>query len=432
MKFYGGVHPKENKITRNYRIEPIPVPPLVVLHLSQHTGKISRPIVKVGDTVLKGQKISEPDGLISAAVHSSISGRVKEIKDFVHPVTGTKLPSVIIESDKLNRSIHCNTKYKEYFRFDRSELVSFIRENGIVGLGGAMFPTAVKLSPPKDKIIDYVIANGCECEPYLTCDERLMQEYPAEIVSGLKIVMYILDAIKGIVVVEDNKPEAYNKLKEVVSRVPNVEIIKVKTKYPQGAEKQLIKTVLNREVPSGGLPMDVGVVVHNVGTLYAIHNAIVKGIPLYERVVTISGDITRSGNFLVPIGTLISDIVKMLNIDISAIDKVILGGPMMGVAVNSLDIPVIKGTTGILFIKSNSKVDDGKYYPCIRCGKCVRCCPMKLMPNFLSLYIEHKLWDKVKMFSLYDCIECGVCSYICVSKRPITAQIKYAKTKLRS
>jgi electron transport complex protein RnfC len=330
----------------------------------------------------------------------------------------------------IKKSVEFNTKYKEYYRYSPQELVEFIKECGIVGLGGAAFPTHVKLSPPKDKVIDYVIANGCECEPYLTCDDRVMQEYPYEIVEGLKIVMYILNALKGYIVVEDNKPEAYEKLKEKVAKTPNIEIKVVKTKYPQGAEKQLIKAVLNKEVPSGGLPMDVGVVVQNVATLVAIYNAIVKGIPLIERVITISGDVDRKGNFLVPLGIQVKDIIKILNINVSEINKLVFGGPMMGITQDSLEISVIKGTSGILLFKNN--LVPNTYMQCIRCSKCVMVCPMKLMPNFLSLYIEHEKWDKVQLFSPFDCIECGCCSYVCVAKRPIVAQIKYAKSVLMS
>ncbi len=426
-QFFGGVHPQENKISRHYHLEKIFSPGLLFVHLSQHIGKIAKPLVKQNDYVLKGQKIAEADGLISATIHSPVSGKIKEIKDFLHPVIGDKLPVIVIENDGNNKSIDFTSKYKEYFRFDNNEIVRVIQNSGIVGLGGAMFPTHVKLSPKKE--IETVLLNGCECEPYLTCDDKLMQEYSREIVEGLRIIMYVLDAAKGIVVLEDNKPESIKKMKDVVSHVPNVDIVCVKTKYPQGAEKQLIKTILNKEVPLGGLPMDVGVVVQNVATSYAIYNAVVKGIPLFERAVTVSGDINRIGNFMVPIGTLVSDIVKTLNIDITKTNKIILGGPMMGVSVGTMEVPTIKGTSGILFLKD--RIKDYPFGPCIRCSKCVRVCPMGLMPNFLSLYIEHEMWDKVKFFSPKDCIECGCCSYICVSKRPIVNQIKFAKSVIK-
>ncbi len=429
MNFSGGIHPKENKITQHYRIGILQIPQFVYLHLSQHTGKPSIPIVKTGDYVLRGQKIAQPDGLVSASLHSPVSGKVVEIKEVLHPVLCKKFPAIVIESDGHNKTIDFSTKYKEYFRFSAEELVNRIKDLGIVGLGGAMFPSHVKLSPPRDKIIDYVIANGCECEPYLTCDDRVMQENSLELVEGLRIVMHILNALKGIIVVEDNKMQAYQKLKEKVSTIPNIEIKLVKTKYPQGAEKQLIKKVLNKEVPSGGLPMDVGVVLHNVATFVAIYNAIVKGIPLIERVLTISGDIDRKGNFLLPIGMMLKDIVKMLNIDVNNIKKIIFGGPMMGIAQESLETPIIKGTSGILFF-SDYKIEQ-EYNQCIRCAKCVEVCPMKLMPNFLSLYIEYKKWDKVNIYSPFDCIECGCCSYVCVAKRPIVAQIKYAKSIIK-
>ncbi|MCS7151924.1 MAG: electron transport complex subunit RsxC [Endomicrobia bacterium] len=428
-RFSGGIHPKEKKIAKLYRIQNIQYPQYVYLHLSQHTGKPAVPIVKEKDYVLRGQKVAQSDGLISACIHSPVSGQVVGIKDVLHPVICKKLPAVVIESDGKFTTIELKPKYKEYHRFSPQELVGYIKECGIVGLGGAMFPTDVKLSPPKDKVIDYVIANGCECEPYLTSDDRLMQEYYDEIIEGLKIAMYILDALKGIVVVEDNKPDAIEKIKRKIERTPNVELRIVKTKYPQGAEKQLIQTVLNREVPSGGLPMDVGVVVQNVATLKAIYDAIFKGLPLIERVVTISGDIERLGNFVVPIGMMVKDVVKVLNINISDVNKIIFGGPMMGIAQESLEVPIIKGTSGILFLRTVSN-KEYEYYQCVRCGKCVYVCPMKLMPNFLSIYIEHQKWGKVEKYSPFDCIECGCCSYICIAKRPIVAQIKYAKTIL--
>jgi len=428
MKFSGGVHPKEEKITKHYRISVLQTPQILVLPLSQHTGKPSIPLLKTGDYVLRGQKIAQPDGLISASLHSPVSGKIVGINEVIHPTLCKKTPAIIIESDGHNKTVEFNTKYKEYFRYSPEELVNHVKESGMVGLGGAAFPTHVKLSPPRDKVIDYVIANGCECEPYLTCDDRVMQEYASEVVEGLKIVMYILNALKGIIVVEDNKIEAYQKLKDKVAKTPNIEIKLVKTRYPQGAEKQLIKTILGREVPSGGLPMDVNVVVQNVSTLVAIYNAIEKGIPLIERVITISGDVERKGNFLVPIGMMVKDIIKVLNISGENIKKIIFGGPMMGIAQSSLDVPIIKGTSGVLFFKDSLK---NEYIQCIRCGKCVMVCPMKLMPNFLSLYIEHEKWDKVQLYSPFDCIECGCCSYVCVAKRPIVAQIKYAKSVLK-
>lgn len=431
MKFDGGIHPAENKKSKYYRIQSISPQKYIYLHLQQHTGKISLPLVKVGDYVLRGQKIADADGLISSCLHSPVSGKVVDIRDVIHPTLARPSLAIVIENDGKNNSVEFNTKYKEYHRFSKEELIAHIKESGIVGLGGAMFPTHVKLNPPRDKTIDYVIANGCECEPYLTADDRVMQEYYDEVIEGLKIVMFIVDAIKGIVVIEDNKSEAINKIRRKVEKVPNVEIKVVKTKYPQGAEKQLIKAVLGKEVPSGGLPMDVGVVVHNVSTLLAIYNSIVKGIPLMERVITLSGDIDRIGNYLVPIGMTIKDIVCILNINVKDINKVIMGGPMMGIAQETLDTPIVKGTSGIIFLKEKEEYDSS-YSQCIRCGKCISVCPMRLMPNFLSIYIEHKKWEKVKKYDLYDCIECGCCSYICVAKRPIVAQIKYAKEILKS
>lgn len=386
--FYGGVYPPEYKeLIKDKHIQKVGIPNKVVIPLSQHTGSLAKPVVTKGDYVKYGQKIGELTGKISSNIHSSISGRVIDICSWPHPVINQSVVSVVIESDGLDTKIEIKKTYADYFRYPVNELLNIIKESGIVGLGGAAFPTYVKLSPPKE--IDIVILNGCECEPYLSCDDALMQEYPKEIVEGLKIIMYILDVSKGIIVIEDNKPESIGLLKKAIYNEPNIEIIVVKTKYPQGAEKQLIKSVLNREVLSGGLPFDVGVIVHNIGTSYAIYQAIKTGFPLVTRVVTISGQyIQQPGNYEIRIGTLVKDVLKETGYNPQGPHKLVFGGPMMGIAQTNLEVPVIKGTSGILVLPVEDT--ESEYFPCVRCCKCIDSCPMKLMPNMISIYSEKR------------------------------------------
>jgi electron transport complex protein RnfC len=428
--FRGGIHPRSEKRARLYRLEPVQTPPRVVLHLAQHAGAAAEPVVKPGDQVLRCQQVAKPSGFISSAVHASVSGTVKAIEPWPHPATGERLPAIVIESDGANRTVEAGVpKYRDYYRHDRAAIIAVLQEAGVVGLGGAMFPTHVKLGPPAGKEVDVLLVNGCECEPFLTCDDKLMQEDTAAIFDGIRIAMHVLDAGRAVVAVEENKPEAIDRMRAGAAKVANVEVRPVPVRYPQGAEKQLIAQVLGREVPSGGLPIDVGVVVHNVATLAAVSRAIMHGIPLTERAVTITGDIQRHGNFIVPMGTVLSDLVKILNIDTAAIRRVVFGGPMMGVAQGTWDVPTVKGTSGIVLLRAEEPVPSG---PCVRCGKCVMVCPMGLMPNFLSVYAERERWDDAARFRPLDCIECGCCAYVCVSRRPIVAQVRRAKAILRA
>jgi len=429
--FSGGIHLNNyyKYFTENLPIKNLRLPSKVVIPLSQHTGKPARPIVNIGDYVLTGQKIGESDGEISVPVHSSVSGKVTDICLWDHPVINQKVLSIIIESDGLDKSIEPEKKYSDYTKFSADELRSVIKESGIVGLGGAGFPTHVKLNPPKK--VDTVIINGCECEPYLTCDDRLLQEYYSDIIEGAKIIMYILNINNCKIVIEDNKQSAIKKIQNIISNEQNIELKIVKTKYPQGAEKQLIKTVLNRTVPSGKLPFDVGVIVQNVATCFAINNAIKKGIPLIERVVTVTGEyIDNPGNYLMRIGTLASELLDKCGYKPGEKKhKLIFGGPMMGIAQSSTEIPIIKSTSGLLVLT----VDKTQYnfYSCIRCGKCISACPIKLMPNMISIYAENEFWEKTKLYYPQDCIECGCCAYVCPAKRPLVHQIKLAKLNTR-
>jgi electron transport complex protein RnfC len=427
--FRGGIHPSGYKyLTKDKHIVELKAPEVVVIPLSQHTGKPAKPVVNKGDYVLKGQKIGEAEGKISAPVHSSLSGKVKDIYPWAHPVISSPVSAVVIESDGSDSSVEFKKIHSDYYRYSPDELRGVIRDAGIVGLGGAAFPTHVKLSPPDE--IHVVIINGCECEPYLSCDDRLMQEHTKDIINGLKIIMYILDVSRGIVVIEDNKADAIKLIKNAVHNEPNIELKIVKTKYPQGAEKQLIKTVLNREVPSGKLPFDVRVVVQNVATSYAVSRAVMDGIPLISRAVTVTGSyIQRPGNYIVRVGTLLKDLLAECGYTANTGHKVIFGGPMMGIAEGSLDVPVIKGTSGVLVLPVENA--SAHFSPCIRCGRCIDVCPMNLMPNMMSIYAENQLWEKTDIYYPRDCIECGCCAYVCVAKRPLVQHIKLTKLNLK-
>lgn len=451
--FKGGIHPDYSKDkTERLPIIDAKVPNRVVIPLSQHIGAPCEPIVKIGEELKKGQKIGEARGNVSAPVHSSISGKVAAIGKFPHP-SGKDALSIVIESDGKDEWVKELIDRPDYLKLSPEELKKIINEAGIVGLGGATFPTHVKLSPPPEKKIRIVILNGAECEPYLTADHRLMVERPEEIVEGLRILMKILNVQYGYIGIEANKPDAISRLTEVVSKIPkekasetyversgiewpkdveagpNIRVIGLEVKYPQGAEKQLIKATLNREVPSGGLPMDVGVVVQNVGTASAIYNAVRYGRPLIDRITTVTGAITYPKNLRIRIGTLLSDLIEECGGFSEEPGKIIIGGPMMGIGQHSLNVPIIKGSSGILVLPK-TVVTEKEFYDCIRCGACVRACPMGLMPNMLSIYGELRLVDNGKEYRPMDCIECGCCSYVCPSKRPIVHFIRYLKNEL--
>ena len=424
--FTGGIHLPDycKEAAASCSIKGLPLPKRVVLPMSQHAGAPAKPVVRKGDAVLRGQKVGDSAGHVSVPVHASISGAVADVVPYNHPVSGQPVTAVIIDSDGQDRSAEPGKKYPDYLNHSSDELRAVVREAGIVGLGGAGFPAHVKLAPPKP--IDTAIANGCECEPYLTCDDRLLQEHMQDVVDGLKIVMHIVDCPKGIIAVEDNKLAAIQNIKKIIRGEPALEVRVLETRYPQGAEKQLIKTVLNRTVPSGKLPFDVGVIVHNVGTCRTIHNAVVNGLPLTGRSITVTGDdVARPGNYDVRLGTLLGDVLNECGYTPAEGHRVILGGPMMGITQASLDVPVIKGTSSILILREAK--GGFAFSPCIRCGKCIDACPMKLMPNMLSIYAENELWENTKVYSPKDCIECGCCAYVCVANRPLVQHIKLAK-----
>lgn len=429
--FKGGIHPPDKKeLSKDKKISPTKLPKKVVIPLVQHIGAPCKLAVSIGQEVKKGEVIGTPEGFVSAPVHSSISGRVIAIGDF--PLaTGRMVTSVVIDNDGKEEwtSLKDNP---DYMKLSPDELKAKVKDAGIVGMGGAAFPAHVKLSPPKEKPVDVVILNGAECEPYLTADYRLMIERPQDVVEGLKILMKILGVSKGFIGIENNKPDAVDAMKKAASGEPNIEVCALEVKYPQGAEKMLIKAIAGREVPARGLPMDVGVVVQNIGTAVAIYEAARYGKPLIERVVTVTGEgIKEPKNLLVKIGTLMSDLIEECGGFKDGAAKVISGGPMMGFAVYSLDTPVTKGTSGILVLPEEGVVHAEDFGPCIRCGRCIDICPMGLMPSMLSVFSEKGFYEETKDYNLFDCFECGSCTYVCPSKRPIVQFIRLAKSLVK-
>ena len=429
--FERGIHPADAKgLTKDSPIVKANLPARVVIPLSQHTGAPAKPEVKVGDEVKRFQLIGSSQGFVSAAVHASISGKVTAIGDFLHP-SGRMIPSVVIESDGKDESLPLKDN-SDYLKLGRDEIKALIKDAGIVGLGGAAFPTNVKLSPPKEKPIDTVILNGAECEPFLTADHRLMLESPDKIVNGLKIIMKALGVTEGYIGIESNKPDAIKIMQDAVSGESNIKVWPLKVKYPQGAEKMLIKAIKNREVPCRGLPMDVKVVVQNVGTALAIYEAVRYSKPLIERVVTITGrGIKEPKNMMVRIGTLLSELVEQCGGLADNSVKLIVGGPMMGFAQWTLDIPVVKGTSGILALTEKEYVSSEEYSPCIRCGSCIDVCPMGLNPSMISILAEKGFYEEAKAYNLFDCFECGSCAFVCPSNRPIIQFIRLAKSLVK-
>jgi electron transport complex protein RnfC len=429
--FKRGLHPEYQKgLSSGKSIKTAKIPQRVIIPFSQHIGAPAKAAVNIGDEVKRGQVIGLPASFVSAPVHASISGKVVAISDFPHP-SGKIAPSVVIESDGKDEGIPLNDN-ADYMNLGVDEMKTLIKNAGIVGLGGAAFPTNVKLSPPKEKPIDTVILNGAECEPYLTADHRLMLEYSQEIVEGLKIIMKTLNVSQGYIGIEANKPDAIEKMREIIAKESNIEMCALEVKYPLGAEKMLIKAIKGREVPSKGLPMDIGVVVHNVGTAFAIYEAVRYGKPLIERVVTVTGKgIKEPGNMMVRIGTLIRDVIEQCGGLVEGAVKVIIGGPMMGFAQWSLDVPVVKGTSGILVLTEEDYTSSEEYYACIRCGRCIDACPMGLNPSMLSILSEKGHFEETKEYNIFDCFECGCCAFVCPSNRPMVQFMRLVKSQVK-
>ena len=425
--YYGGIHPSERKeFSEHLSLVKFPDPAVVVLPLSQHAGAPAEPIVQAGDLVKAGQKIAEAKGFISSPIHASVSGTVTAVEPRIHPITGAEVMSVVIKSDGKNELHESVKPAGDLESLTPDEIVEIVRENGIVGMGGAGFPTAVKIKPPKP--VDTVLLNGCECEPLLTADHRVMVEYADDVIFGLKAILKASGAAKGIIAVEDNKPDAIEVLESKTADIDNIEVVVAKTKYPQGAEKMLIKRVLGRAVPSGGLPADVGAIVSNISTVKAISDAIQKGMPLTERVVTVTGErMSKPGNFIVKIGTPVKEIVDYCGGVIGDDVTIKMGGVMMGFELKNLDVPVIKGTNGIIAVETIVS----EPAECIKCGRCADVCPMELKPLYFTKYAGTQNWQGFKDQNVMDCIECKCCETICSSKIPIVRMIKIGKQAIR-
>ncbi|MBZ4650557.1 RnfABCDGE type electron transport complex subunit C [Thermosipho africanus Ob7] len=427
--FLGGVHPPENKsLSKDIPIKKAPLPEKVIVFMQQHAGAPAKPVVQVGDEVKTGQVIGEPSGFVSAYVHSPVTGKVVEVKKISNIIFGKAVDAVIIERE--SEDDWELLPHGDFEKFSKEELLDIIQKAGIVGLGGAMFPTHIKLNPPKDKKIDTLIINGAECEPYLTIDHRMMLEKHEEILLGIEIVKKILNVKNVYIGIEDNKIDAINLLNDKWRG--KVTVVPLKTKYPQGAEKQLIYAVTKRSVPRGGLPLDVGVVVQNVSTMYAIKEAVIDGKPLIERGLTLTGEaIKKPGNWWIRIGTPISWIVDNLGEGFKeGLEeiKVLMGGPMMGIPINNIETPIVKGNNGITSIVPHEQ----KSTFCIRCSYCVNVCPMGLQPYLLDLLGKKKRYDEAASIGLMDCIECGSCTYICPAKIEHVKTIKLAKKVYRA
>lgn len=433
--FRGGVHPNSHKKdTCAKPIVELAPPAELVYPLSQHIGAPAVPCVKTGDTVLMGQKIAEAAGFVSANLHASVSGKVKTIEKRLHP-NGLMMESIVIENDfadQLDPAIF--EAEQDYKNLSPKELISLIQEAGIVGMGGATFPTHVKLSPPAEAAIDYVIVNGSECEPYLTSDHRAMLETPREILIGLAIMLQIFGLDEGYIGIEDNKPDAIARMKEAAAdfRDKTIHIVPLKTKYPQGAEKQLINAVTGRKVGSGQLPWQVGCIVSNIDTAASIMRAVTLHWPLMRRIVTLGGDALKTPmNYRVRIGTPFSHVIAQSGGVSEPPKKILMGGPMMGTAVPSEEVPVIKGTSGILVLGEHSAHLEQET-ACVRCAKCLYVCPMNLQPNLLDKMSRAGNFEALEKLHITDCIECGSCAFICPSRRRQVQQIRVAKARMRA
>lgn len=420
--FKGGVVPPHHKsLTETAPIQDAPVPERLVVPVVQHLGAPCEPLVGRKERVERGQRIADVDAFISAPVHSPVSGVVIKVAQTLLP-SGGRAPAIEIEPDQ-------EADFSSWLAVEGETVAEKVRAAGIVGMGGAQFPSAVKLTPPKEFDIDTVILNGCECEPFLTCDHRLMVERPERIVAGARYIAEAVGAARTVIGVEDNKPDAIAALRAAAR--DGVEVLSLPARYPQGAEKQLIYSVLGKEVPKGQLPAATGALVHNVGTAAAIADAVELGKPLMERVVTVTGAVRRPGNYRVLVGTLVSDLIERAGGLEDDVERVIAGGPMTGFALGSLDVPVVKGTSGIVALREGEAAPLVRGdQPCIRCGRCAEHCPTFLQPYAIANYSNLSRWEETADLHALDCIECAVCSYVCPTRRPLLQLIRLAKSAL--
>ncbi len=430
----GGVHPQESKeLTERLAIEEAPLPDQVVIPLSMHFGAIATPTVKKKQEVQEGELIGKVEKGLGAPIHSSVTGTVKSIESRPHP-TMVRCDAIVIDVDKSAPA----KKYEiqDWRKLSREQLLSLVKDAGIVGLGGAGFPTHVKLSPPPSAAVDLLLLNGAECEPYLTTDHRLMLEHPDKVIEGAKILLQILGIKRAIIGIELNKPDAVNSMAKALKEDStsdgyDIVVQGMEVKYPQGSEKQLIYSLTGRSVPGGGLPFDVGVIVQNISTTMAVVDAVTMSKPLYEKVVTFSGRaIKRQANLKVKIGTLLSDVATFLGGTSADLMKIVYGGPMMGFAISSIDVPIVKTASGVLFLSSR-ETDTSDYGPCIHCGWCLEACPMGLMPKEIGIYTEAGKGHLTEKFGINECFECGCCAYICPAKRPLVQFARIAKLEVK-
>lgn len=428
----GGVHPAENKLqSTQIGIASIPIPEQLIIPLSQHVGTSASAIVEVGQQVLKGQMIAEPKGKISAAIHAPSSGLVTAIEDrpLAHP-SGMSGPCIVINTDQRDEWIHCEGT-EHYQDIDKAELLEHIRQAGITGLGGAGFPSHVKLISSDARPIETLIINGTECEPYITADDCLMRERADQIIQGIAIVQYLLNPKETLIAIEDNKPEAIEAIRQA-SQDSNIEVVSFSGKYPSGGEKQLIQMLTGREVPSGGLPADIGVICQNVATVAAINEAIRFGKPLISRITTITGEACRQPqNIDTLIGTPIAELLEYCGFDDKQCQQLIMGGPMMGFAIADSNVPIIKSSNCIIAGSEAEFPAPPPAQACIRCGLCAEACPASLLPQQLFWYAKSKEYDRLEEYNLADCIECGACAYVCPSNIPLVQYYRASKAELK-
>ncbi|WP_127478001.1 electron transport complex subunit RsxC [Sulfurivermis fontis] len=435
-KFHGGLHlPDHKALSCEQAIAPAALPKRLVLPLQQHIGAPAKPIVEVGERVLKGQIIGQPDGFVSAALHAPTSGTVVAIEErpVPHP-SGLSAPCIVIDSDGEDRWVE-RQPHSHWAGLDPSELRNIIREAGIVGLGGAGFPSFIKLNPGARTEVDTLILNAAECEPYITCDDRLMRERADEVIAGARIMRHALHARRVVIGIEDNKPQAHAALGAALARIDrsDIELVQVPTRYPTGGEKQLIKVLTGKEVPSQGLPIDISVVCHNVATAAAVHRAVELGEPLITRIVTVTGrGVAQPRNLEVLIGTPVDDLLQQCGGTTPTLSRLVLGGPLMGITLQHHGLPVTKTGNCILALTPGEFGQHGPVRNCIRCGECARVCPANLLPQQLYWHARAKDFDKVQDYNLFDCIECGCCAYVCPTNLPLVQYYRYAKTTIWS
>jgi len=434
--FEGGVHlPDMKSLSNGTAIAQAEIPSRLVLPLQQHIGQPAEPLVKAGDRVLKGEKIARGAGIVSASLHAPTSGLIREIAHHRIPhASGLTAPCILLEPDGEGRWGELPPPMPEFAGLDPGKVIERIRWAGIVGMGGATFPSAVKLAPGPERAIHTLIINGAECEPYITCDDRLMRERADKIVKGIRILRHVLDVTgECLIGIEDNKPEAIVAMRQALDeeKLEATEVVVIPTLYPSGGEKQLIRILTGREVPSRGIPAHIGIVCHNVATAAAVADAVLEGRPLISRVVTLTGGgIAQPGNREVLLGTLASDLIAWQGGYLPGVDRLILGGPMMGQALGSDQVPITKGGNCLLVPGPGELPDPGPAIACIRCGRCADACPMQLLPQQMYWYARARDMDKVQEYNLFDCIECGCCSHVCPSRIPLVQYYRFAKTSI--